>query len=207
LQAGVGIFLRPWLAGLVINNDNTVARHAVDAIHASNHHSGANPDLEFLLGMQNLRMWFTLCGSQEVGQLRDPLLLVKIMLIPVLQGCLRQVTSKHFHQLVPGDDSLESDRVIVGAQHSMHAGAILHGSRYFSRNSPLALQLKLHGTYVIELDRSRAEIAGETNSWLCRKPLGEIRDLQFGGFLLGEQLNLHGPRLSGAAMCRDTGLL
>src|SRR5208282_816940 len=84
LQAVVRILLCLRLARLVVSDDNFAARKFIDAVDSSGNANIADLHLEGFFRVQYFRYWSATTSREERFQLFDPLALVQIVLIPVL---------------------------------------------------------------------------------------------------------------------------
>ncbi len=86
LQTFVGIFLRLSFSGLVVGDDDTAAGYLVDAINAAHYFYLAHLYIKEFFGVQHFRCGSTAESSQEILQLQDTLLVVKVVLVAVLNA-------------------------------------------------------------------------------------------------------------------------
>ncbi len=88
LQALVGVFLIAGLAGFVVDDGDAAVGTAVDAIDAADYRDLTHTNLKRLLGVENLRRRQGPGLAEEVAQLFDALLFVKLVLVRLLNlGC------------------------------------------------------------------------------------------------------------------------
>ena len=93
------------------------------------------------------------------------------MLIVILYTCRSEIGTEQFDECIFGIGTPKLHRIVIGAQHAMHAGAVLHGGGDLAGNSPFTFELELERTGVVACHRGRAQSGAEVEGRREQKPL------------------------------------